>query len=142
MQCDMRSGADILNAWIDETPWMPRVHSHDEVIKHFSTTVLHDRSCFIAKQGGAVCGMMALGKDDHLVTALYVDAKSRGIGVGSALVNKAKAELRPFVELWTFQANLPAQSFYAKHGFVETGRTDGDNEESLPDILLRWDERA
>jgi GNAT superfamily N-acetyltransferase len=138
---DMREGADILNAWIDETPWMPRVHSHNDVRTHFSTVVLNERACFVAKSKDSVCGMMALAKDQHLVTALYVGAKSRGMGIGSAFVEKAKSELQPFVELWTFQTNLLARHFYAKHGFVEVRRTNGDNEECLPDVLLRWDEK-
>jgi hypothetical protein len=28
-----------------------------------------------------------------------------------------------------------AQCFYERHGFVETRRTEGDNEEGAPDIL-------
>jgi ribosomal protein S18 acetylase RimI-like enzyme len=33
-----------------------------------------------------------------------------------------------------------AQRFYERHGFVETRRTDGrDNEEGTPDILYVWD---
>ena len=40
--------------------------------------------------------------------------------------------------LWTFAANAAARRFYAAQGFVELRRTDGDNEEGLPDILLAW----
>lgn len=46
------------------------------------------------------------------------------------------------VELWTFVANTGAQSFYRREGFAEMRRTDGDNEEHLPDILYRWQPEA
>ena len=40
--------------------------------------------------------------------------------------------------LWTFVANAPARRFYAREGFVEVRRTGGENEEGLPDVLLKW----
>jgi ribosomal protein S18 acetylase RimI-like enzyme len=136
---DMRQGAHILNEWIDETPWMPRLHSHDEVVDYFATTIASQRLCYVAKQGQAVCAMMAVQPEDHLVTALYVARVARGMGVGSALVDTAKSYLKSRVDLWTFQTNKLAQAFYAKHGFAEVRRTEGDNEERLPDVLLRWE---
>jgi hypothetical protein len=41
--------------------------------------------------------------------------------------------------LWVFTSNTPARAFYAGHGFVETERTDGsDNEEHAPDVRMEW----
>jgi hypothetical protein len=40
--------------------------------------------------------------------------------------------------LWTFVANAGARRFYAREGFVEARRTEGENEEGLPDVLLTW----
>jgi hypothetical protein len=40
--------------------------------------------------------------------------------------------------LWTFQANLGARRFYERHGCRQVRRTDGDNEENLPDILYEY----
>jgi len=43
------------------------------------------------------------------------------------------------LRLWTFASNAGAQRFYERHGFVETRRTDGrDNEEGAPDVLYIW----
>jgi hypothetical protein len=42
------------------------------------------------------------------------------------------------LQLWTFASNASAQRFYERHCFVETRRTDGDNEEGAPDILYAW----
>ncbi len=34
--------------------------------------------------------------------------------------------------------NEGARRFYARHGFVVAGGTEGENEEGAPDLLLRW----
>ena len=50
----------------------------------------------------------------------------------------AKARRPEGLTLWTFVANEGARRFYAREGFVEVGRTEGENEEGLPDVLLAW----
>jgi GNAT superfamily N-acetyltransferase len=134
---DMEACAGILNSWIDETDWMPRVHSHADVVKHYTTVVASQRNAFVVTSGHATFGMMVLGPD-HLVTALYVERDYRRQGVGQLLLNRAKHEFGDKVHLWTFQANAAALKFYAREGFSEINRTDGDNEEGLPDLLLEW----
>jgi GNAT superfamily N-acetyltransferase len=134
---DMAACAGILNEWIDETDWMPRVHSHEDVVHYYQTVVAQERRVSVVVTGAQIIGMMALG-DHHLVTALYVKRAYRGQGVGQLLLNSAKRDFETDVKLWTFQKNVAAQQFYNREGFSEINRTDGDNEEGLPDILLEW----
>ena len=61
-----------------------------------------------------------------------------GPGLGTRLLDRAKAERPDGLDLWTFQANTGARRFYERHGFVEVARTDGDNEEGAPDVRLAW----
>ncbi len=70
---------------------------------------------------------------------LYVVPGHARRGIGSALLETAKA-LRPGgFGLWVFETNAPARAFYAGHGLVEVERTDGsDNEERAPDIRMTW----
>jgi len=72
------------------------------------------------------------------IEQLYVDPARTGQGIGSALVDHAKAVGTGELQLWTFAANTGAQRFYERHGFREVTRTDGDNEEGAPDIQYRW----
>ena len=76
---------------------------------------------------------------EHMIDQLYVLPSRTGQGIGAALVAHAK-RLRPDrLELWTFQSNLGARRFYARHGFTEVELTDGSgNEERAPDVRLRW----
>jgi GNAT superfamily N-acetyltransferase len=134
---DMTACAAIYNDWIDETEWMPRVHSRDEVVKHYQSVVAGERRSFVVVAGARIVGIMTVAPDD-LVTGLYVSRTYRGQGVGRLLLDRAKRDADAGVTLWTFQKNLAAQAFYQREGFVEINRTDGDNEEGLPDILMEW----
>ena len=136
---DVSICSSILNRWIDETSWMPRVHSEKEVTDFYNNVVFQTRKLFVAETDGKVGGFMALG-DDGLVHAMYVGDGFRRRGIGGHLIARAKKEFGEQVQLWTFQANKDAQKFYLRHGFVEINRTDGDNEEGLPDVLMEWRE--
>ncbi len=79
---------------------------------------------------------MAMDEAEGVVTALYVAVP--GQGIGKAFLDFAKTG-RDSLELWTFVANTDARRFYRREGFTEIRQTEGDNEEGLPDILLRWE---
>ena len=74
-----------------------------------------------------------------MLEKLYVDPEAQNRGVGTALLDEAKA-LRPegFV-LWVFQKNVRARRFYERHGFRLVKLTDGaENLEREPDALYQW----
>lgn len=134
---DMSACAAIFNRWVDETEWMPRVHDHDDVVRHYRETVFTQCEVFVAESDGVVGAFLALS-DHAFVNALYADPHARGRGFGKLLLERAKARYPGGLQLWTFVANEDAQRFYRREGFTEVRRTQGDNEEGLPDILLRW----
>jgi GNAT superfamily N-acetyltransferase len=127
--------ADILSGFIDETPWMPRVHSRAQDLAHMGELI--DRGWVtLAQAGRGTAGFIA--REDGMIHALYLHPDHRGQGIGSALLNHAKHETRQ-LDLWTFQANSGAQRFYERHGFCEAQRTDGaGNDVHLPDIRYVW----
>ncbi len=126
--------AAIINAWIDSRDWMPRVHTPDEVEAFYRDFVFQKREVWVS--GEPVLGYMTLDPEAGEVKALYT--ATPGQGRGKALLDHAKVG-REALELWTFVANDGARRFYAREGFEEIKETDGDNEEGLPDVLLRWD---
>ena len=131
---DAPACAAILNAWIDDRDWMPRVHTPREVAAFYADVVFVEREVWLA--GDPVAGFMALDPLSHRVTALYVSRP--GQGIGKALLDRAKAGRRS-LELWTFVANGGARRFYRREGFREIRQTPGHNEEGLPDVLCRWE---
>lgn len=135
---DALACATILNRWIDETNWMPRVHPADDVERHYREWVLPKRDVYVI--GQPLQGYIALDREEPFITSLY--CRKRNAGLGKRLLDHAKAHHGPTLNLWTFVANRDARRFYKREGFKEVDRTDGDNEEKLPDILFRWEENG
>ncbi len=136
---DAAACAQILNRWIDATPWMPRLHSAEAVEAHDRTVVIPRRRMFIAEIGGAVAGYLAVDPAEAEITTFY--SATPGTGVGPVLLAAAKAGQKR-LSLWTFQANEGARRFYTREGFREIARTSGENEEGLPDVQYLWEGTA
>ena len=111
------------------------VHPPDDMRTHFATNVFGQSDTWVAVDGARVTAVMVLvpGWIDHL----YVDPDWTDAGIGSRLVEVAKAE-QDELTLWTFQSNTGARRFYERHGFVAVEATDGDNEEGAPDVRYLW----
>ena len=131
---DAAAIAAILGGWNRDTAWMPKLHSAAEDL-HFAQHLIANRTTRVLRMP-QVAGFLAR-KDDE-IEALYLAPAARGLGYGRQLLAEAKAAC-PHLTLYTFQANLPAQRFYARQGFTEIARSDGDdNAEHLPDLRLVW----
>ena len=128
--------AAILSSWIDETRWMPRIHSRAEDRAFGAFLIENSRVTVAVTRWGGVAGFLA--RRDFEIEALYIARRCRGCGVGRALIGRAKADRRQLA-LWTFQANEPARRFYRMLGFVEGVHSDGrGNEAGLPDVRMTW----
>lgn len=125
----------ILSDWIDQTPWMPRLHSRDADRAHV-TDLIRSGGVLTARRDGTPVGFL-FERDCHL-GALYLDPSERGKGLGKRLLDRLKEECDT-IGLWTFEANEPARRFYEREGFRVIERTEGDNPEGLPDIRMFWD---
>jgi ribosomal protein S18 acetylase RimI-like enzyme len=117
-------------------PHMPVLHTPEEDLVFYSTTVFPATEIWLTEQTGIPVGFIAFraGWVDHL----YVHPDCQGRGHGSALLALAQASA-PSLRLWTFQCNSGALRFYERHGFRIERETDGaKNEERQPDILYLW----
>jgi ribosomal protein S18 acetylase RimI-like enzyme len=89
----------------------------------------------VAEERGRVVGFLALL--EGLIGGLFVDPAAQGRGVGRALVRAAAAEIGA-LEVEVYAANAGARAFYARLGFVETGRRDRDDRDRpLPLVRMR-----
>lgn len=127
--------ADVFIAARAGMVYLPQLHGDDET-RAFIRGVVETGAVWVAEGGGCVAGFAALtpGWLDHL----YVHPREHDAGAGSLLLARVKLECPQGFSLWTFQANLGARRFYERHGCREVRRTDGENEENLPDILYEW----
>lgn len=125
----------IMTDWIEQTEWMPRIHS-DVENKNFGNWLIEVSDVVVAVEEGFVVGFLA--QQGCEIQALYVREAFRGTGIGADLLRHSKSSASN-IGLWTFQKNFRAQAFYCRNGFVEDKRTDGQgNDEKLPDIYFIW----
>ncbi len=100
---DAPACAAILNAWIDGTPWMPRIHSHEDVERHSREFVFKNCNVRVAGDASAV-GHLAVDLAEGFITSFFLKAAARGSGVGKRLLDVVKSEAGQ-LQLWTFVAN-------------------------------------
>ena len=113
----------------------PQVHSPESVLA-FMTGAVADKEVWVAEDD-EIIGFLTL--DDAFLDALYVGPDHQGFGVGTSLLDLAKARRPDGFALWVFASNAPARGFYHRHGLVELEHTDGSaNEERSPDVRMAW----
>jgi GNAT superfamily N-acetyltransferase len=115
------------------------VHDDDEVRAWFQDVVLPKGDTWVLEVEEGLVGFLVL--DDVWVDQLYMDPSWTRRGLGSTLLEFAKAVRPQGLDLWTFQANTGARRFYKRHGFIAVSETEGDNEEGAPDVRYHWDGR-
>jgi chorismate mutase/ribosomal protein S18 acetylase RimI-like enzyme len=117
-------------------PSMPASIHTDEQTRTFFAAMPATREIWVAEED-AVVGFLVL--DDVWLDSLYVGPSHQGTGVGSMLLDLAKAQRPDGFALWVFEANTPARAFYRRHGLIELEHTDGlANEEKTPDLRMAW----
>ena len=96
--------------------------------KHRSEDFLaaaRDEEIYVAVEDGRILGLAALYRPQIFLHSLYVE--ERGRGVGKALLDHVLSETGGSLVLKCQAANLGAQAFYDREGFIviEAGEDDG-----------------
>jgi GNAT superfamily N-acetyltransferase len=117
----------------------PPVHSDQEVRAFFESVVVGEGGVWLLDRGDTIVGLLVVSQDGAWIDQLYVDPLHTGQGMGSRLIDWAKAGAPGPLNLWTFRTNLGARRFYERHGFRAIAATDGENEEGAPALHYRWD---
>ena len=119
----------------------PLAHSDEEVREWVRERLIPAGRTTVALAGGQAVGLLAVssGTDASWIDQLYLLPAWVGQGIGTKLLDLARADLRPPIRLYTFQGNERARRFYESRGFRPIAFGDGTgNEEKCPDVLYEW----
>ena len=122
-------------------PFAPLVHTDQAVLRWIRDDLIPTGRVTVAIQNDKVVGMMALSAFGKIgwIDQLYIHPCAVGCGIGTQLIERAKAALGSPIRLYTFQANTGSRRFYERHGFRAIAVGDGSgNEEHCPDVLYEW----
>lgn len=126
---------DSRNANVGSIP--PMVHSREDTHGWVRGRLAADSSGWVAERAGRPVGYLVV--TGNWVDDLYLAPGETGQGIGTALLDVAKAERPDGFFLWAFVSNEGARRFYRRHGLVELEQTDGSsNEEKAPDVRMAW----
>lgn len=114
----------------------PLAHPLSDALRWFDE-VIRTREVWVAERSGRLVGLLVL--DTAFLDQLYVRPGSQRQGIGTALLDLAKA-LRPAgFDLWVFEVNTPAIALYERSGLAVAETTQGaGNDERAPDRRYRW----
>jgi GNAT superfamily N-acetyltransferase len=116
----------------------PPGHPDDDVRDWLANEMRATRETWVATDvSGRVVAMMALSEE--MVDQLYVAPDWIGRGIGGRLIDLAKTRRPNGLDLYCFQVNRNARTFYEHRGFVAIATGDGSgNVERQPDIRYAW----
>jgi GNAT superfamily N-acetyltransferase len=116
--------------------FLPVLHTYPE-LRAWLAGVLERDEVWLYEDDATILGFAALGADE--LDYLYLDPNFLRRGIGSALLQHAKARRPEGFTLWCFQQNAAARAFYERHGLEAVTFTDGaGNEEKKPDVCYAW----
>jgi len=116
--------------------YLPNLHSDDETLE-LVRGILKDHEVWVAEQQQSVIGFASL--HGTLLEHLYVHPMAQGFGIGSALLDRIKAQSPSELESHVFQKNPGARRFFEARGFKLIELGDGSrNDEQEPDALYAW----
>ena len=128
---DAEACADVVNDWIDATPWMQRGPSRAEILDAIRAGI-PEREFYVV--GEPVAGYLSLNPETAQIMGLYVARPGRGLG--KALIDRVKAGRR-YLQLRSHAPNAAAHRFYAREGFTVVER-DLAGHDGVPEIRMEW----
>jgi pimeloyl-ACP methyl ester carboxylesterase/GNAT superfamily N-acetyltransferase len=126
-----------LGSWRATFDFEP-AHPDDDVRRWLADELIPRSEVWLAEEAnGRIVAVMALS--ESMVEQLYIAPDRTGRGLGTRLLGLAQARRPAGLDLFCFQVNTQARSFYEHRGFVAVGYGDGkDNDERQPDVRYRW----
>jgi ribosomal protein S18 acetylase RimI-like enzyme len=122
----------------DAQPWLEErlVDTPEDDLAFFRDVVMRRSHVWLAATDEAVIALLALGEGE--IDQLHVDPDRQGRGVGTGLLDHAKALSPRGLTLFTHQRNARARRFYEARGFRAVAFGVSPPPESEPDVQYAW----
>lgn len=119
-------------------PWLEERmgHTPEDDLEFFCGHVVHENEIWVAAEESRVVGFLAI-KGAH-INYLYVDPPAQDRGIGTLLIDKARALSPNGLTLFTHQRNAKARAFYERRGFRAVAFGISPAPESEPDVKYEW----
>jgi putative acetyltransferase len=133
---DAPSIARVFRSAYGTLTFVPTLHTPDEDRLYF-TGIVASQDVWVEELDGDIVAFAAL--HGRTLTNLYVEPRHHRSGIGGQLFERMKTERPEGFDLWVFQRNEVARSFYERRGCRLLRLTDGShNEEREPDAQYEW----
>jgi ribosomal protein S18 acetylase RimI-like enzyme len=122
-------------------PWLEERmgHTPEDDLAFFNGHIARDNDVWVAVDPSLVVGFLAV-KGAQL-NYLYVDPPAQKRGIGTLLMDKARALSPAGLTLYTHQRNAGARAFYERRGFRAVAFGVSPPPESEPDVRYEWKPR-
>ncbi len=135
---DISQAVDIwFGSWTATFPWLVPPWPHEQWQTRFEAKLAEGATVFVAEESREVVGFALLFENIGRLDQLFVRSDSQSRGIGTALLDVAKARCPRGLHLETQQANAGARRFYERHGFCG-GRTGINKVNGQPNIEYGW----
>ena len=136
---DLSICSKIINDYIDQTEWLPRVVSHENINAMFNREMLNARCFLVAEHDEVVGGYLSMDEDKGIISGLYLGKGFQCNGAGKMLLETAKERRPEGLGLTVFEPNIHAKRFYEREGFIEIlEERKNETPEGVPTLMMRW----
>lgn len=112
-------------------------HTFEEDQAYFQDVILINNDVWVAEVDGVAAAFMAIAGD--FVDQLYVDPVYQRSGIGTSLLEHARALSPEHLWLYTLQINTNGRAFYERNGFRAHRLGISSPPESEPEVEYHWD---
>ncbi len=105
-------------SWTNAFPHLKHPQPFEEWKLRFQNHLAKHGSTWIAQMQSRIAGFIVVMQAKRELAQIFVHVDVQRMGVGTVLLNQAKAICPDSLSLTTLQQNTQARKFYEKHGFV------------------------
>ncbi|MCG8547309.1 MAG: GNAT family N-acetyltransferase [Alphaproteobacteria bacterium] len=116
---DLTATVDLWHrSWAATFPDVQHKLPRDQWDVRFVEKIIPANEIWIAERGARIAGFLAVDPGTGHLDQLFIEPTDQNRGVGSALMEKAKALSPDGLHLRVLRANTVAIRFYERHGFA------------------------